>query len=321
MSEYQGNPELVALTRALPRPEPFPALPANFDPQSKVARVVGFSGGADSQACALWVRQRCPASEIILLNSDPGGNEAEETHAFIRWYSENVFPVVTIHPLVLDLGNRGTMPGGTRDRRREFEDLDPMTFPVLAYIKGRWPSRKAQFCTEHLKLEPQRRWCRALLTDQGIDVIRYAGVRRDESNARRGREEKEWDSFFDCELELPLAHWTKKQVFDSLIDAGEPFNPLYLQGFGRVGCAPCINSGKADVREWAARQPAIIDKIREWERLTGRTYFPPCVPGKEINWIEEVVAWSRTARGGNQILLPMLENDIPVCSSRYGLCE
>lgn len=319
--EHVGNPELVALTQAMPRPEPYPDLPPNFDPESKVARVVGFSGGIDSQACALWVRQRYPASEIILLNTDPGGNEAQGTHDFIGWYSRNVFPVVTLHPLVLDLEGIGTKDGKTGQRRAEFNELDPLTFPVLAYVKGRWPSRKAQFCTEYLKLQPQRRWCTRMLLDRGVDVIRYAGVRRDESDARKHREESEWDTFFDCELCLPLAYWTKRQVFDAVIAAGEAFNPLYLQGFGRVGCAPCVNSGKQDVREWAARQPWIVEKIREWERLTGRTYFPPCVPGKEINWIDEVVAWSRTARGGRQVLLPMLENDIPVCSSRYGLCE
>ena len=37
--------------------------------------IVGFSGGIDSQACARWVLNRFPVEDVILLNSDAGGNE------------------------------------------------------------------------------------------------------------------------------------------------------------------------------------------------------------------------------------------------------
>jgi len=39
---------------------------------------------------------------------------------------------------------------------------------------------------------------------------------------------------------LPICDWTKKEVMDYL--AGEE-NPLYAQGFDRVGCFPCLASG------------------------------------------------------------------------------
>ena len=34
--------------------------------------IVGFSGGIDSQAAALWVLNRFPREDVILLNSDAG---------------------------------------------------------------------------------------------------------------------------------------------------------------------------------------------------------------------------------------------------------
>jgi len=85
-------------------------------------------------------------------------------------------------------------------------------------------------------------------------------------------------------------------------------------------------SGGADSQAcalWASRFPEMIEKVREWERRVGRTFFAPCVPGKEINWVDEVVDWSRTAHGGKQVLLPMLEAEVAAgsCMSRYGLCE
>ena len=56
--------------------------------------VVGFSGGIDSQACALWVRNRFPREDVILLNSDAGGNEHPLTVEFVERYSATVHPVV-----------------------------------------------------------------------------------------------------------------------------------------------------------------------------------------------------------------------------------
>lgn len=285
--------------------------------------IVGFSGGIDSQACALWVRQRFPADDIILMNSQAGRNESAVNVEFVEWYSANVFPVVVVTPLIIDLGTRGTKEGATKDRRQEFIDDDELTFDRLAYIKGRFPSRKIQFCTEHLKMAPQRRWIEKNLIANGIDFERYSGVRRDESEKRKDTPERQWDDYYDCWLNCPLATWTKQQCFDFCREDGERTNPLYEMGFSRVGCAPCINSGKDDIRLWSAREPAMIDKVRAWEASVGRAFFPPVVPGLQINWIDEVVAWAKTARGGRQPLLAFEEADAAngTCSSKYGLCE
>ncbi len=268
--------------------------------------VVGFSGGIDSQACSHVVRRKYPIEDVILLNSQAGRNEHPMTVAFTRWYSENIHPVIETIPRVKDMGTRGTKEGRCRDRRQEFYDDDEMTFAMLAYIKGRFPSRKAQFCTEHLKLAPQMRWCEENLTAQGIEYERYVGVRCDESV-----------------VNYPIRCWTKLECFAVLKHAGEEINPLYKLGFGRVGCAPCINSGKDDIREWAARFPEMIDKVRDWEKFVGRTFFAPCVPGMEINFVDDVVAWSKTYRGGKQPLFAFVENEAAdnVCASKYGLCE
>lgn len=286
--------------------------------------VVGFSGGIDSQACCGWVLDHFPKEDVIVINSQAGRNEHPLTAEHVEWYSDNVHPVIEVVPIIADLGNRGIKPSRTADRRREYDDSDEMTFADLAYIKGRFPSKKAQFCTEMLKLAPQRRWMRENLVDEhgiAIEFCRYAGVRRDESQSRASTPDEKWDDYFDCMIYYPIASWSKQQCFDFCLARGEEINQLYKMGFSRVGCAPCVNSSKGDIREWAARAPEMINKVRMWEGQVGRTFFPPI--NGNIWFVDDVVKWSRTVHGGKQMSLPFVEDDAQneVCSSKYGLCE
>lgn len=282
--------------------------------------VVGFSGGIDSQATARWVLNRYPAEDVILLNSDAGGNEHSLTTEFIRSYSDTVHPVTLLRPIIADLGGYGSKGGKALERRSEFRDDEPLTFDRLAYIKGRFPSSQAQFCTEFLKMRPANRWIKEHLTSKGIPWQRYSGVRRGESTKRSAKQAVEWDEYLGCELHHPIVDWTKQMCFDYVKAHGEEINQLYTLGFHRVGCAPCINSGKDDIMAWVQRFPEMIDKLRTWEQRVGRTFFSPMVPGMEINWIDDVVRWAKTTRGGKQFSLLVLQ-ERPACESDYGLCE
>ncbi len=279
--------------------------------------IVGFSGGIDSQACARWVLNRFPAADVILTNSDAGGWEDPLTVQFVADYSVKVHPVTLTPARIKDMWET---PGFAETKGLDGEAL--LSFEEMVRIKGRPPSRKAQFCTEKLKLVPQRRWLRATFGPggefEGESFCRYAGVRRDESESRKNAPIQSWDDWFDCELFYPIADWTKTMCFDYVKAHGEAFNPLYLMGFNRVGCAPCINSGKQDIRNWNERRPEMIVKIQGLEQRTGRTFFAPCVPGLPMNNIEQVIEWSNTAHGGRQQMFPV---EHEACESKYGLCE
>jgi len=277
--------------------------------------IVGFSGGIDSQACARWVLNRYPAEDVILLNSNAGGNEHPLTVGFIRQYSREIHPVQIVQPRLRDLW----VTEGFAETRGLDSD-EPLTFPRLAELKKRFPARKSQFCTNFLKIIPSVRWIQENLKDD--HYVRYTGRRRDESEARAEIPEQEWDATFDCEVFNPLAYWNKQTCFDFAREHDEPINPLYSLGFERVGCAPCVNSGKEDIRRWADRFPEMIDKVRSWEERVGRTFFPPLIKKGVPNWIDEAVAWSRTDHGGVQFnILKAAGLERPSCESRFGLCE
>jgi 3'-phosphoadenosine 5'-phosphosulfate sulfotransferase (PAPS reductase)/FAD synthetase len=286
-------------------------------------RIVGFSGGIDSQAVSLWVRRRFPAEEVILLNADAGGNENPLTGAFVEEYSRTVFPVHVVSPVVADFLERYGTPGTRHhDDAAKYPPEAPLTFQLLATLKGQSPVSGIRFCTEFLKAAPQRRWMRENLP-QGEAFERYSGVRRDESPKRASTPERQWDDYFDCELICPLVDWNKQQCFELVLGAGEAVNPLYRLGAKRVGCSTCVASGKEEIREWAARFPEEVEKKRRWEAETGLCYFRFKVPGKPKASLDEVIAWSKTERGGKVLSLPFVEAEAEAetCSSKYGLCE
>jgi 3'-phosphoadenosine 5'-phosphosulfate sulfotransferase (PAPS reductase)/FAD synthetase len=285
----------------------------------KTKHIVGFSGGIDSQACARWVLNRYPKEDVILTNSDAGGNEHPLTSLFIEEYGSTVHPVTSVNAIYADLWKTEGFA-----ETRGFESTAPLSFGDLIAVKGRAPSIKAQFCTEVLKLRPMKRWLAEKFGPAGQwtgwEYIIYIGVRRDESRKRAEQPFAFWNEWYDCEQRAPIADWTKKMCFEYVDHHKEPVNPLYTMGFARVGCAPCINSNKEDLLNWAIRFPAMIDKVRGWEERTGRAFFGPSVPGKSIAFVDEIVEWAKTSRGGRQQPLPIF-HEREACESKYGLCE
>lgn len=282
--------------------------------------IVGFSGGIDSQEAAARVIAKYGHHDTILMNSDAGGNEDPLTVDFISRYSDKVHPVVRVNAIVSDIW----ITEGFAEKKG-LDGNAVLTFKDMIRIKKRPPSRKVQFCTAILKLSPQRRWIQQAFgiggRFEGEDYERYTGVRRDESHSRKDYPDREHDDYFDCWVNHIIAGATKEECFEGARQRGEEINPLYMMGFGRVGCAPCVNSGKEDILNWVLRRPLMIDKIRDWEAETGFTYFPPMVPGLPANnTINQVIEWARTSRGGRQQLFPIL-HEREACESKYGLCE
>lgn len=221
-------------------------------------------------------------------------------------------------------------------KRRALDVLKPTGNPFLDLCiwKGRFPSRMAQFCTEELK----RNMAVAFqldIADYGKTVVSWQGVRRDESHARRNAKLFERISP-GMYAYRPIVEWTAAQVFEFCASRGIQPNPLYRQGMGRVGCMPCINVGKAELRQIAARFPEYIETKSQWESHVSRaskrghsTFFHKIdESGKSIdsaifarNTVWKTVEWSRTSRGGRQFDMLADLIDPTACASAYGLCE
>lgn len=234
-----------------------------------------------------------------------------------------------------------TVGGGKRVRwtnkakRRALAVLRPSGNPFLDLCmwKGRFPSRKAQFCTEHLKRNMAVEYQLGLI-EEGHTVVSWQGVRRDESlNRRDAKLFERVDRHFY--IYRPLVDWDVAQVFEIAREENIDPNPLYKCGMGRVGCMPCINASKDEIRQIGARFPEHIAKVAEWERLVGlaskrnAATFMHKSSGKGLNNqqivaasnIYAVIEWAQTSRGGKQFSLLTALDEPSACSSSYGLCE
>lgn len=301
--------------------------------------VIGLSGGKDSTALMLYAMYESgwPVDKFIFIFCDTG-NEDPLTYAYIKMLSERVHPI---------------------------HHLDPgIDFYALAQQRQRFPSAKCRFCTEVLKIEPKHKMS-AELFDAGLNPINVTGIRHDEAHNGNDRGETlyiDYEQFMYNERYYtlpncnPLINWTLNDVWsihkkhlsvdlvagiiqddptlehkdillERLYSEGIPANPLYLMGASRVGCFPCINSRKKEIRAIAKHRPSRIDFLREQEQHPSfkkgiSTFFSRnkvpmqfrsekivTASGEEMNvcTIDDVVAWSATSWGGKQIEADFME--------------
>lgn len=242
-----------------------------------------------------------------------------------------------------------------RDRLEiEIEEIHPeWDFFELAKKKKRFPSARARFCTEYLKIIPTNKHVKALLEEFDGDVLLHTGIRQGESLQRsRQTEEYVHDPYFDCDVRRPLLTWALKDVWDIHERYGVKRNPLYEQGMTRVGCYPCVLCAKQEIGNIALHDPERIDFIEKMEAEVGEVsargsatmFSPDTIPLRfrskpwtnpktgevvYLSTIRDVAAWGKTSAelyhlSSEGELFPDHENEeveARFCPSTLGLCE
>jgi len=312
--------------------------------------IVSVSGGKDSTA-TLLVAIALETENLQAVFADTG-NEHEQTYEYLDYLEQATHTKIT--RVRADFTQR--IEGKRRFIETKWREqgvaeevvlaalavLQPTGVPFLDLCiwKGRFPSRKAQFCTMELKRDPMLEQMVMPLMGAGNMIISWQGVRADESINRRYLPECDevGGGLFNYR---PILKWDIPAVFEAHRYMGIKPNPLYSQGMGRVGCMPCINCRKDELREISLRFPEVIDRIDRWEQIIQRaskrgaaTFFAgsnakhpkgpitnmSATEVMEIANIRQAVEWSKTARGGIQYDL-MIATDASACSSAYGLCD
>ncbi|RDL44663.1 phosphoadenosine phosphosulfate reductase [Marinomonas piezotolerans] len=315
--------------------------------------VISISGGKDSTALSLLSIDRDVPNRIYVFADT--GNEHSITYEYLDYLEETLgIEIIRVKADFTKqiLRKRNTVKTKWRKEgislrviARVLTLLKPTGNPFLDLCiwKGRFPSMKARFCTEFLKEKVIEEQVIEPLIGKYSTIISWQGQRADESASRAKLPEMS-AVFGDMETMKgifnyrPILKWTAEEVFAFHKKHGIRWNPLYEKGMSRVGCMPCVNGNKGELKKIAEQFPEVVERIRQWEEIVSQTskresatFFPavndPTVKTDDkiffrTHGINRMIDWAKTSRGGRQHdFLNQEPTDAQVCQSVYAICE
>jgi 3'-phosphoadenosine 5'-phosphosulfate sulfotransferase (PAPS reductase)/FAD synthetase len=198
--------------------------------------VLGISGGKDSAALAVWMRDKHPELDIDYFFTDTG-EELPEVYEFLgRLEGYLGKPIVRLNP------------------RRDFR------FWLREYNHF-LPSPQTRWCTRMLKLRPFEEWVKPWLA-AGVKVFSYVAIRADEEY-REGYSSKAANLI----VRLPFrgAGIDKSSVVDILESSGVGY-PKYYEWRSRSGCTFCFFQQKIEWVRLKEQHPEDYEKAKELEK-------------------------------------------------------
>jgi 3'-phosphoadenosine 5'-phosphosulfate sulfotransferase (PAPS reductase)/FAD synthetase len=253
--------------------------------------VVSVSGGKDSTAMCLALMEAGLSKDQFLRVFADTGWESPETYDYLDRLENIIGKIDRV---------KGSFGGN-------HENL----FFDMCISQKAIPNGMMRFCTRFLKMDPIGDYLKNL-EHEPINIV---GIRAEESPRRAKMPEWEYSDRYDCEVWRPIINWKIDDIISIHRRFGIEPNPLYLDGFERVGCYPCVFANKKDLRLLSKDE----DRVKMIERLEAKISD---ITGKKVTFykmpIRKMIEWSQTARGGKQLML--LDTDPPACM-RWGLCS
>lgn len=198
-----------------------------------VRHVLGISGGKDSAALAIYMRDRVPEMEYFFTDT---GAELPDVYEFLDRLEDYLGkPIVR---LGLD---------------RPFEHL-------LQQYNGFLPSPNTRWCTREMKIRPFEEWV-------GEDeVVTYVGIRADEMRDGYRASKPNITARFPFK-EDGLMYEDIKRILEQ---SGVGW-PSYYDWRSRSGCYFCFFQRKSEWLALAERHPDLFEKAKAFEKIDPET--------------------------------------------------
>ena len=213
--------------------------------------ICGISGGKDSSALAVYLKDRVPEMEYFFCDT---GAELPETYEFLA-------------RLEVILGKPIERLNSDRGFDHWFE-----------VFRGTLPSPQMRWCTKMMKIKPLERW----IGDE--EAVSYVAIRADESN-RKGyvSTKPNIDTRFPF-VEDGVDHDGVMRILDN---AGIGL-PAYYEWRTRSGCYFCFYQRKAEWVGLADRHPELFERAVAIEQKTlvdaGVDYEDHAMEGRQYTW-------------------------------------
>jgi len=202
----------------------------------KERHVLGLSGGRDSAALAVYMRQHHPAIDVEYFFTDTGKELPEVYEFLVRLEGVLGKPILRLNP----------------DRDFDFWLKQYNTF---------LPSAQTRWCTRQLKLRPFEQWLKPML-EEGEHITSYVAIRGDEEY-REGYTSKQ-DNLI-VKLPLKEAGIDKAGVMEILDSSGLGL-PRYYEWRTRSGCTFCFFQQKIEWVRLRERHPESFEEAKRYEK-------------------------------------------------------
>ncbi|MFW9925922.1 MAG: phosphoadenosine phosphosulfate reductase family protein [Candidatus Thorarchaeota archaeon] len=211
--------------------------------QDSLPVVVAFSGGKDSLATYLIVEKALEESPPIFFMDT--GIELPETIAHIESFARA----------------RDVKIIGQQSGDRFWESID--TFGP--------PARDFRWCCKVLKLGPA---ATSIADEMGGENLSFMGQRKLESFQRSIEPRVTENPWVPGQTSAnPIQNWNALEVWLYIFKKKEDFNPLYNQGYHRMGCFLCPSSPLAELEGLRETHPELHarweSKMKEWAEKYG----------------------------------------------------
>lgn len=336
----------------------------DFDPLSYDIYHIGLSGGKDSAGALLWLRYKSgwPMSRVQVTTNETD-NEDSLTYGFLALLAKKTgLPITVIQP---ELGFWDLVQKKKRfpSAKTRFCTQHLKVVPSMRYIEEQKKNGRILLLSgirrEEGKASNDRgdrleyQYNDSYGCDEFLPV--YEHTLADIWNLHRQflelddvimLIEDDPDPHFDQPHPLSATLTIREYLIERMRRHGIPRNPLYDMGATRVGCFPCINSRKREIRALEIYRPGRVDFIETQEGNLGgandemyssffaRNTVPLSHRSREIitatgqamrvATIRDVVRWSRTAYGGRRYQFDFMafqDDDSPEACDVRGMCE
>lgn len=225
--------------------------------------VLNHSGGKDSQAMYLHMRQFIPKAQMVIVHADLGAVEWAGAVDHIKATTDG-------EPLHI-----------CRSRRDLLQMIEE---------RGMFPSPSQRQCTSDLKRGPIERTIRAISKATGNKlIVNCMGMRAEESSKRKSmvpfkfskRNSKAGREWYDW---LVIQDWLEGEVFGFIAKCGQKPHLVYSLGMSRFSCVFCIMASAKDLQtaaRLATERPELLNdphlyrKYVGLERSTGQVMLMP----------------------------------------------
>jgi len=202
----------------------------------KERHVLGLSGGRDSAALAVFMRQAYPQFDIEYFFTDTG-KELPEVYEF--------------------LGRLEGFLGKRIEYLNPDRDFDFWLREYGSFL----PSPRTRWCTRQLKLRPFERWIRNDL-NAGTCVVSYVAIRADEPE-RIGMHA----THPNLDVRFPLReHGLDKAAVLDLLESSGLGLPTYYRWRSRSGCTFCFYQQKIEWVRLKREHPAAFEEAKRYEK-------------------------------------------------------